>query len=135
MRKAIFLVLLLLLFLALLQGAFLPLNLVLLTVLFFSFKASLKTSLWLAFTGGLFLDLSLGTHLGFSSLYLLVLVLLVNLLSSRFNTQHPVFLMILVFLSASFYSWLAFNRPAYIPNLILVGLALGIKLLLNKLRI
>lgn len=79
-------------FLALLQGAFLPLNLILLVVLFAATFYSFRESYWLAFGGGIMLDLAKGTPLGFSSLLFLLAAGWVRLYSRRFDPAHPLFL-------------------------------------------
>lgn len=133
MKKALFLILLLLL--ALFQGAFLPLNLFLLTIPFLFLGASLKTTLWLSFLAGILIDLCLGSLIGFTSLYLLGLVLVLWLLSKRFSLQHPLFLVTIVFLSSLIYSWLVAGIFAFWQAIILASLALLTKFFLSRLRI
>ena len=87
-------------FLALLQGAFLPVNLVLLVVLLWAIIRPPKEVFGVAFISGLFLDLAKGTPLGFSSALLLVTCYLLLLYSRRFDPTHPVFLPLFVFLAA-----------------------------------
>jgi hypothetical protein len=116
---------------ALFQGAFLPLNLVLLTVLVWSAFAEASAGdkvgqlvFFVAFLGGLFLDLAKGTPLGFSSFLFLVLSSLLILYARRFNPTHPVFLPIFVFLSANLYSLIAYRFINWFEGLILAALAL-----------
>lgn len=119
-----YLILLLILIFALFQGAFLPLNLVLLTVLVWTALRPTKESLLVAFLAGLFLDLGKGYVLGFSSFAFLVFSFILISYSRRFNPIHPVFLPVFVFLSSNLYSLVAnhvFNWP---EGLILAILAL-----------
>jgi len=89
---------------ALLQGAFLSLNLVLLTVIFFTVFGEEKTALLLiAFFSGLFLDLAKGTPLGLSATCLLLVSGLLCLYASRFNSRQPLFLATASFLSQLFW--------------------------------
>jgi len=117
---------------ALFQGAFLPLNLVLLTVLFFSVFNPDKKALWVAFWGGLILDLAQGTTFGLSAAIFLFLSLLLLLYSRRFEPAHLVFLPIFVFLSSFFYSFLAWQQTSWVKGLILLILA-GLALFVLKL--
>jgi len=109
---------------ALIQGAFLPLNLVLLTVLVWTALRPPKESLLIAFFAGLILDLAEGTPLGFSSFMLLFLCGLLILYSHRFDSSHPLFLTVFVFISSDLYSLVTnhfFNWP---EGLVLAILAL-----------
>ena len=68
-----YLILLFLFILALLQGAFWKINLVLLAVLLWAGVCrNTKQIFWLAFTAGLFLDLAAGYRLGGSSLFFFI---------------------------------------------------------------
>lgn len=89
---------------ALLQGAFLQINLVLLAVLLLAVFLPAKESLWIAFISGLFLDLAKGTPLGASSFVLLVTCYLLLLYSRRFNASYPPFLAVFVSLGAAGWS-------------------------------
>ena len=89
---------------ALLQGAFLPLNLVLLTVVILAVFRPAKEVFWTAFIAGLFLDLAGGTPLGFSSFKLLVFSFIPFLYSRRFDPRHPIFLAIFSGLVGGFWT-------------------------------
>ena len=105
--------------LALLQGAFLPLNLVLLTVLFFTAFTLDKRGLWVAFGGGLLLDLVQGTSFGLSAFVFLILTFLLILYSRRFEPTHWAFLIIFVFASSFLYSFIVWHHLAWLQSLIL----------------
>lgn len=125
-----YLMLLLVFFLALLQGAFLPLNLVLLAVLIWTVLKSAKESLIVSFLAGLFLDLAKGTPLGISSFMLLAACYLLLLYRRKLDPLHPLFLPIFVFLSANAYSFTInhfFNWPE--------GLILGVLAFLARLMV
>ena len=105
---------------ALLQGAFLPLNLVLLTVLIFAaFKAN-RQALWVAFWSGLILDLVQGTVFGLSAIIFLIFTFLLILYSKRFEPTHWVFLSFFVFVGSFLYSLVFWHHLAWIQSLILV---------------
>jgi len=89
---------------ALLQGAFLPLNLVLLVVIFFAVFRPGKESFLVAFFSGLFLDLAKGITLGVSSLILLFICYLLRVYSRHFNSRQPIFLAIFSSLAAILWS-------------------------------
>lgn len=98
---------------SLLQATFLPLNLVLLTVIFWTAlrlrpgqDATAKEVPWLAFSAGLILDLAKGGTLGLSSFLLLVISYLLLLYSRRFNPLHPLFLITFMLLANLAYSFL-----------------------------
>ena len=82
---------------AIFQGAFLSVNLVLLVVLIWSTFRDDKKSLWVAFAGGLILDISLAKTLGLSSLLLLLSSFLIILYRRRFDPSHFVFLPVFTF--------------------------------------
>lgn len=126
-----YLILLPILFLALIQGAFLQINLVLLLVIFWSALKPEKRSLWVAFWAGLFLDLAKGTFLGFSSFYFLVFTFVLILYSRKFNPAQPFFLFTFVFLAASVWNRLNLGFWGWWPALILAGLALVLKVILK----
>jgi len=98
-----YLILLLILFFALLQGAFLPSNLVLLTVIFFTILGEEKTAFLVTFFSGLFLDLVKGVYLGSSSAYFLLISGLLCLYASKFNSRQPLFLASVAFLGQLFW--------------------------------
>ena len=109
---------------ALIQGAFLPLNLVLLTVLVWTALRPPKESLLIAFFAGLLLDLGKGYLLGFSSFAFLVFSFTLISYSHRFDSSHPLFLTVFVFISSNLYSLVTnhfFNWP---EGLVLAILAL-----------
>lgn len=94
-----YLILLPIFFLALLQGAVLPFNLVLLVVLIWMALRPAKEGLLVAFLAGIFLDLAKGTQLGLSSIVLLFACYFLLLYRRRFDPAHPAFLAIFVFVS------------------------------------
>lgn len=102
-----FLILGLFFFSAVLQGAFLPLNLVLLAVIFLAAYRSAKEVLLTAFIAGCFLDLAKGTPVGFSSFWLLVISFLLIVYRRRFDSRHPVFLIFITFLTSGLMNYLA----------------------------
>lgn len=104
---------------ALFQGAFLPLNLVLLTILFFAAFNPDKRGLWVAFGGGLLLDLVQGTSFGLSALVFLILTFLLILYSRRFEPTHWAFLIIFVFAGSFLYSFIVWHHLAWLQSLIL----------------
>lgn len=90
--------------LIILQGSILPLNLLLVLILI---RAALKPgqqSFYLAFWGGLLLDLAQGTPLGLSSLIFLLASLLLFLYSKKFEPAYTPFLAVFVFLISLFYN-------------------------------
>lgn len=99
-----YILLLLILILAIFQGAFIPLNLVLLVIIFLVAYQPNEVSLRLAFFAGLFLDLAKGKPLGLSSFWLLVISSLLIVYSRRFNSRHPLFLAIFTFISSALIS-------------------------------
>lgn len=92
-----YLILLPIFFLALFQGAVLPLNLVLLVVLIWAALRPAREGLLVAFFSGIFLDLTRGTPLGISSSILLITSYIIHIYSRRFDPAHPAFLVIFVF--------------------------------------
>lgn len=114
-----YLILCLTLFLALLQGAVLPLNLVLLLVLLWSIIRPAKEGWGVAFLSGLFLDLAKGTPLGSSSLILLIVCFAWRLYSRRFDPTHPLFLAAFLFLISV--AWNLLLREVWLVD----GLALA----------
>lgn len=125
-----YLILVPILILALFQGAFLKLNLVLLFVLVWaSFRPSREVIL-VSFVSGLLLDLAKGTPLGLSSLVFLVVGYLLLLYRRRFDSFHPAFLPLFAFLASSL-DGLIFSRSWFWFNsLVLALLALGARYLL-----
>ncbi len=125
-----YLILIPIFFLAILQGAFLKLNLVLLLVLIWAAFRPSKEVILIAFSSGLLLDLAKGMPLGLSSLVFLVTSYLLLLYRRRFDSLHQIFLPVFVFLASIFY-FLIFNRYLFwLENLILALLALGTRYLL-----
>lgn len=118
-----YLILLPIFLLALLQGAVLALNLVLLLVLVWTIIRPPKESLIVAFFSGIFLDLAKGTPLGFSSFAFCVLSFTLYLYSRRFDPSHPVFFALFVFLASTIYN-LIFKSPWLIEGIILALLSL-----------
>lgn len=115
----------------LLQGAFLPFNLVLLTVLFFTVFNPDKRSLWVAFGGGLLLDLAQGTSFGLSAAIFLFLSLVLLLYSRRFESTHWLFLTFFVFISHLVYSLLVWHKINWPTTLFLVFLTLLVLFILR----
>ena len=111
-------------FFAFLQGAFLPLNLVLLTVIFFTVFGEGKPAFLIAFFSGLFLDLAKGTPLGLSAACLLLVSGLLCLYAFRFNSRQPLFLATASFLSQPFWGKIFQGFWNWEQSLILGGLGL-----------
>lgn len=128
-------ILLPILFFAALQGAFLPLNIVLLIVVFCAFLGEAKESLGVAFISGLVLDLASGGELGYSSLFFLVATFLIVAYSRRFDPYHPLFLAIFVFLTAEAWSLSRQHFFDWKQPLFLTLIALLIRLTLRFLLI
>ena len=110
------------LFLALLQGSILPLNLVLLLVLTQAVLKPGQQSFFLAFWSGLLLDLAQGTPLGFSSLIFLLAVLILFFYSKKFEVFHAPFLAVFVFLTSLIYNRLIIGYFNWQRSLILAFL-------------
>ena len=125
-----YLILIPIFFLAILQGAFLKLNLVLLIVLTWATFRPPKEVILVAFVSGLLLDLAKGMPLGLSSLLLLIACYLLLLYRRRFDSLHPVFLPISVFLISNIYYLISNYHWAWLESLILALLALGMRYLL-----
>ena len=84
----------------------------------------------ISFLAGLLLDLAKGTNLGLSSLFFLIASYFLLLYSRKFDSLHPVFLPVFVFLTASVY-YLIFNQYWFWQRaLILAFLALILRYLL-----
>jgi rod shape-determining protein MreD len=105
-----YLILVPILALSLLQGVFLPVNLVLLLILFWAVVRPTKEVYTIAFLSGLFLDLAIGTPLGLGSLLFLLASALVNFYSRRFDPTHPIFLPLFIFLASLIFN-LILNEP------------------------
>ena len=127
-----YLVLLPIFFFALLQGAFLPLNLVLLAVLSLAVLYPMKESLLIAFGSGLFLDLVRGTPLGLSALALLVVCYLLLLYRRRFDPIHPVFLPFFVFFASLGFDLLVGDVWRWQESFFLAGLAFLVRFFLVR---
>lgn len=125
-----YLILIAIFFLALLQGAFLKLNLVLLLVLTWAAFRPAKEVILVAFASGLLLDLAKGTPLGLSSFLFLISCCLLLLYRRRFDSLHPAFLPISVFLISYLLSLISYGRGLWFESLVLALLALGARYLL-----
>ena len=117
-----YLIILPIFFFALLQGAFLPLNLVLLAVIVLAAIKPLPWGLGISFWAGFFLDLAKGTTLGLSSMVFLAVAYLLILYRRKFDPYHPLFLPIFVFFSSLLYSRLAQNLWDWREAVILTAL-------------
>jgi len=126
-----YLILLVIIFLAILQGSFLSLNLVLLTVLFWASIRSVKEGLLVAFVAGLFLDLAKGSTLGISSFCLLVATSILIIYSRRFDPHHPFFITVFIFLITGFWFLTTEHFFNWQQGLILSLLALLIRMILK----
>jgi len=115
----------------LLQGSFLSLNLVLMTILVFTAFNSSRQSLWVAFTSGLLLDLAQGTIFGLSSLLFLVLAFLLLLYSKRFEPTHLFFLPFFVFFNALLYSLVIWQQIYLLSSLVLFSLTILVLFILK----
>lgn len=116
--------------LALLQGAFLKLNLVLLLVLSWASFRPPKEVILISFFAGLLLDLAKGMPLGLSSLMFLAAGYLLLLYRRKFDSFHPAFLPIFVFLVSSVYSLLFNHHWNWLESFTLAFFALGLRYLL-----
>lgn len=125
-----YLILLPIFILALFQGAFLKLNLVLLLVIFWASSRPSKEVLLVAFSSGLLLDLAKGFNLGFSSLVFLVVCYVLLLYRRRFDSLHPVFLPIFVCLASIISQRLYTHHWLWLEGFFLALLALGLRYLL-----
>jgi len=125
-----YLILLPIFILALFQGAFLKLNLILLLVLTWAVFRPSREVLLVSFASGLFLDLAKGTPLGLSSFNFLVAGYLLLLYRRKFDALHPVFLPVFVFLTSSLYYLVATRHWFWLASLVLTFLALGVRYLL-----
>ena len=126
-----YLILVLILALAILQGAFLPINLVLLTVLVWSIVKQSRDSLLVAFLAGVFLDMAVFLPLGSSSLIFLLVVFFVTLYSRKFDPSHPAFLAIFIFISVVLYN-LMMQKPWLVEAVLLTGLSMLLRPVLRK---
>lgn len=126
-----YLILLPILFLAILQGSFLSLNLVLLTVLFWVSIRPSKEGLLVAFLAGLILDLAQGTALGVSSFCLLIATCVLIAYSRRFDPHHPFFITVFVFLITGLWFLTTEHFFNWRQGLILAFLALFIRMILK----
>lgn len=126
----IFLILIPIFILALLQGAFLKLNLVLLLILSWASFRPPKEVVLISFLAGLLLDLAKGMPLGLSSAFFLVSAYLLLLYRRKFDSFHPVFLPVFVFLASIIYSRLFWHHGNWLESFILAFLALGLRYLL-----
>lgn len=125
-----YLILAIIVFFSLLQGAFLPLNLVLLLVLFWAgVNPDFKKNLWLAFGAGLILDFARGTTLGFSSLFLVAACTLFRPYSLVFDSRRPFFFAIFVFLAEFFWQQIFFGFFVLKRVFLLAFLAFFLKIL------
>lgn len=106
--------LLIFVFLAFLQSAFLPVNLVLVTLIARSFAVTDRTNLWLAFLGGLILSFLTQTNLGYYPLIFLIIVKLNYVLKNLPISFSPlmIFLLsvVLISISALFNKYLTFGN-------------------------
>jgi len=109
--------------LVVLQASILPLNLLLLLLLIVAALKPSQQSFYLAFWGGLFLDLGQGTSLGLSSLIFLLASLLLFLYSKKFEASYAPFLAIFVFLISLLYNQAVFGYLGWQKSLILAILA------------
>jgi len=128
MKKS-WLVLIPIFILSLFQGAFLPLNLVLLLLVFWTAFRPPREGLLVAFLSGLLLDLSLGTTLGLSSLVLLAVAFILLLYRPRFDFFHPFFLPPFVFFASLFYDFLLTRHWSLVGALVLAILSLILRFL------
>ncbi len=130
-----YLILLPILILAIIQGSFLSLNLVLLMTLFWASIKPAKEGLLIAFLAGILLDLSRGTSLGISSFYLLVAASILIAYSRKFDPHHPFFITLFVFLIAGLWSLMAAHFFDWRQALILALIALVVRITLKILSI
>jgi hypothetical protein len=117
------------LFLAILQGSFLSLNLILFLVLLRLVLKPEAKNLWLAFLAGLILDLAKNQPMGLSSIVFLISAGLIIFYSRRFEPAWPPFLAFLVLVSDLFWSRWANGYFNWISSLILSFIALVVSFL------
>lgn len=108
--------------LALLQGTFLPLNLLLLLIILVAVVKPGKVSSFLAFWSGFLLDLVSGTPLGLSSFLFLIFSFVLFLYRRRFDPNHPFLLLFFVFFFAVFFNWIVYHHWGWLQGLVLVVL-------------
>lgn len=105
--------------LAVFQGSFLSLNLILLLILLrMALKPDAK-NLWLAFSGGLILDLAKNQFLGLSAIVFLLAAGLIILYGKRFEPAWPPFLAILVLGTDLLWSRWTNGYLNWLPSIIL----------------
>lgn len=125
-----YLILVLIFLLTILQGAFLKLNLVLLIVLTWATFRPPREVILVAFVSGLLLDLAKGMPLGLSSIIFLISCYLLLLYSRRFDSLHPAFLPIFIFLISYCLSLISYRHGFWLESFVLALLALGMRYLL-----
>lgn len=108
--------------LALLQGTFLPLNLLLLLVILVAVVKLGKVSSFLAFWSGFLLDLASGTPLGLSSFLFLIFSFVLFLYRHRLDLNHPFLLLFFVFFFAMFFNRIVYYHWNWLQGLVLVVL-------------
>lgn len=108
--------------LALLQGTFLPLNLLLLLVILVAVVKSGKASAFLAFWSGFLLDLASGAPLGLSSFLFLIFSFILFLYRRRFDPNRPFLLLFFVFFFAVFFNRIVYHHWSWLQGLALVVL-------------
>lgn len=126
-----YLILLPILILAIIQGSFLSLNLVLLVTLFWASIKPSREGFLIAFLAGLLLDLSQGTPLGVSSFYLLVASSILIAYSRKFDPHHPFFITLFVFLMAGLWSLVTAHFFNWRQALVLALIALLVRITLK----
>ncbi len=90
-------------------------------------------ALWLAFLGGLALDLSAGTRLGLSSIAYLLSIGIVLLYGRKFQTKNVFFWMFLFVLCDGFFRLVTGIRWQPKDGLLMLGIALTLFLILDRL--
>lgn len=129
MTKAVALILIL--FFALLQGAMLPINLVLLSIIFLAIYRPGKEVLAIAFLAGLFLDLAQGKSLGISSFSFCVFTYAFLLYSRRFSSRHPLFVGVFTLLAAALINRLTAGQFGWQKAFLLGVIAGGLRLIIG----
>lgn len=117
--------------LALLQAAFLPLNLLLLLVLLVAVVKPGKASASLAFWSGFLLDLAFGTPLGLSSLLFLIFSFVFFLYRRRLDLTHPFLFLFFVFFFVMIFNWVVFHYWNWLQGLVVVVLAYAFRPLIK----
>jgi len=110
-------------------------NILLFLLVFFAFFSSdFKHVFILAFFLGLIYDLALANLIGFSSLLMLVICLVIYLYRRRFSSHHLLFQLSFLLLSSYFFTILSSGSWSIKKSLVVLILGLIIVPLINKIK-